>query len=227
MYSNLENLLNYKFKNIELVKLAFTHQSLINETKAKRYDSNQRLEFLGDAVIDLVIGEKLYILYPKLNEGELTKLRATIVCESTFASIALELKLYDYLKMSKGETANGSNLLPSVLADTFESIVGVIYLESGLDTLKKVVEPLFEPIIKENKKTFLKKDNKTLLQEIIQSNSKVPIEYIVVDEIGPAHSKTFFVNVIHDGRILGEGSGKSKKEASQLAAKKAIDFISN
>lgn len=222
MYSTLEKQLHYEFINKALITQAFRHISLVNEQRRNVIDSNERLEFLGDAVLQIVVSELLYKKYPKMLEGDLSKLRASLVCEGSFSEIARELNLNKYIKMSRGEMLAKGFERESILADAFEAVIGAIFLDSDIDTAKKVIISLIEPKITNDKISLKNWDYKTRLQEVIQSYSQVPLKYIIVSDEGPDHDKTFEAEVHHDNKFLGSGTGRTKKEAEQNSAHEAL-----
>lgn len=219
VFMNLK--INYEFKNEKLLRIALTHSSFAHEAKSNIVN-NERFEFLGDAVLELVISSFIFDQFPELPEGELTKFRASIVCEGTLAKIARELNLGEFIKLGKGEEHTGGRERDSILADAMEAIFGAVFLDSGIEEAKKFIIELMKNSIFELRKSFKLNDCKTYLQEIIQSKSKNSLEYTIVEEKGPAHDKIFVVEVTHCGNILGKGSGKNKKEAEQNAAFDAI-----
>lgn len=186
---------------------------------------NQRLEFLGDAVLELIISEHLYKLFPDRTEGELTKMRAASVCEPSLAKVARGLDLGRCLRMGRGEERSGGRERPSILADAFEALLGAIYLDQGLDVSKDFVLNYLSSIIEDVVAGRLDRDYKTELQEILQQTSPEPLTYTIMDESGPDHDKTFTAGVIYRGRIIGKGSGHSKKEAEQHAARDAFQHL--
>ncbi len=218
----MESLLHYQFKDKALLDRALTHSSYAHEFKKESPDSNERLEFLGDAVLELVISDYIFKHFDELPEGELTKLRASIVCETSIAKAATSLHVGKYLKLGRGEENTGGRSRDSILADTFEAIIGAIYLDGGIDCARGFILGTMEDDVFDLRNKFKTSDFKTYLQELIQKNSKSPIEYTIVKETGPDHDKVFVVNVLHENRILGTGEGKSKKEAEQNAAQNAI-----
>ncbi len=224
MYKQLEKELNYTFKNEINIRQAFTHISLVNERKRNVIECNERLEFLGDAVLQIVVSEMLYKKYPNMLEGDLSKLRASLVCESSFAEVARELNLNKYIKMSKGEMLAKGYERDSILADAFEALIGAVFIDSGsdIDVMKVLIRTLIGPKITEDKVKLKNWDYKTKLQEVIQSYSQVPVKYNIISDEGPDHNKTFVSEVHHDGKFLGKGTGKTKKEAEQNAASKAL-----
>lgn len=217
--------LGIEFHNPALLEQALIHSSYANERKAGITEHNERLEFLGDAVLDLVIGEYLFRNFPALPEGELTKARATVVCEQTLARRAKELEVGSYIKLGKGEAASGGRERISILADAFEAIIGAIYLDSGFNAVSKFILTQLESDLAMVERGDYAQDYKTLLQEIIQRNSSHKITYEVVSESGPDHNKTFEVAVGVNGDRLGMGRGKNKKEAEQNAARQALQEL--
>ena len=213
--------LGYNFKNKDLIQTALTHTSFSHENK--NIENNEKLEFLGDAVLELVISSYIFKKFNELSEGELTKLRASIVCEESLAAKSKSLNIGENLRLGKGEEQSGGRNRSSLLADAFEAIIGAIYIDSNdINVVSKFIINQMEEDIFEKKKNFLKNDCKTYLQELIQKDSKIPIEYEIISEEGPAHNKIFTVQVSHEGKILGVGKGKSKKDAEQNAAQLAI-----
>ncbi|WP_343231658.1 ribonuclease III [Tissierella simiarum] len=219
----LQNNINYKFKNIQLLNTALTHSSYANENKMKNTDNNERLEFLGDTVLNLIVSQYLYKKYPNYPEGELTKLRATVVCESSLAFGARKIDLGEYLLLGKGEEATGGRSRESILGDAFEALTGAIYMDGGLEILNHLLLNIFEDdIVHAVAKGDLFIDYKTELQEKLQKKTKSKVEYIVEKEEGPDHNKVFYINVVVDDKIIGKGTGRSKKDAEQMAAKEAL-----
>lgn len=215
--------LNYYFKDISLLITALTHSSYANENKMGVLDSNERLEFLGDTVLNLVVSQYLYKKYPDFPEGELTKRRAAIVCESSLAYAARSIDMGKYLFLGKGEEATGGRDRDSILADASEAIVGAIYMDSDFETVSKLLLDNFQAdILHALTKGDLFVDYKTELQERLQRKSKSKVEYEVAREEGPDHNKIFYMNVLSNGKIIGSGTGKNKKEAEQMAAKDAL-----
>ena len=220
-----QNEIGIIFNNIEILNQAFIHPSYTNEHNLQYHLNNQRLEFLGDSVLELVVSNFLFEKCIDFTEGEMTKIRALTVCEPSLAKAARALNLGKYLILGKGEENTGGRNKPSILADTFEALIGAIYVEKGLEVAST--------FILKNLKNSLEKaingewdtDYKTALQEILQKHSSKKIVYKTVREEGPDHDKTFYVNLIWNGKVLGAGSGRSKKEAEQQAAKKAINLL--
>ena len=211
----LEDIIGYRFKQEGLLRQALTHSSFANEKHMKKLSDNERLEFLGDAVLELVSSEFLYANYPRLPEGDLTKLRASIVCEPTLAFCAEVISLGDYLYLGKGEDLTGGRKRPSVVSDAMEAMIGAIYLDGGLANAKEFVLRFILNDI-EHKQLFY--DSKTILQEMVQAEFKDSLVYELLKEEGPDHNKTFEVSVKVGGRVIGRGVGRTKKAAEQVAA---------
>ena len=216
-----ENIIGYRFNNKEYILEALTHSSYSNENK--EYNFNERLEFLGDSVLSIVISDYLFKKETELPEGELTKLRANIVCEESLSEVAISIKLGEYMLLGKGEEATGGRERISILADAFEAVIAAIYLDGGLREASKFILTYMKDIIVNSRKGKIFRDYKTHLQEVLQSKGEVNIWYKLIDETGPDHNKKFVMQVGIDYKILGFGEGKSKKEAEQVAAKKALD----
>lgn len=219
----LQNELNFIFKDITLLNGALTHSSYANEHRKTNMIHNERLEFLGDSVLNLAVSDYIYKKYPYYPEGNLTKIRATVVCESALALIAKKIKLGDYLLLGKGEEATGGRNRDSILADALEALIGAMYLDKGFrDVQRFVIRLLEKEIIEASKKGELFIDYKTKLQETLQRNRKASIEYKIVKEEGPDHDKKFHILALIDKEELGRGYGRSKKEAEQRAAKEVL-----
>lgn len=223
--SLIEDKINYAFKNREIIYTAITHSSYANERKAKKLKYNERLEFLGDAVLELVISEYLFKMYPNLPEGELTVTRAKIVCESSLAKCANDIELGKYLLLGRGEELSGGRNKFSILSDAYEALIGGLYLDGGLELAKGFILKYMESIIKNCVEGKVFYDFKTQLQEIVQQKSDQLIAYKIVDESGPDHNKTFITQVTINDVIFGKGTGHSKKESEQNAAKDAINNL--
>jgi ribonuclease-3 len=222
--ADLYNRIGIEWKDIDLLHLALTHSSYFIEKK-ERLRNNQRLEFLGDAVLELIVSDYLYNSYPDRTEGELTKLRASIVCESSLARVARELDLGSCLYMGKGEERSGGRDRPSILADAFESLLGAVYLDSGLARATDFTLARLREVISDVVQGRVERDYKTELQEILQKKSNSPVNYLILKEEGPAHDKFFTAGVICAGKRMGIGTGHSKKEAEQQAAKNALECL--
>lgn len=215
--------LERSFTNRELFLTALTHSSYTNEHRGLR-PSYERLEFLGDSVLGICVSDYLYRKYPDLSEGELSRLRSSVVCEKSLADVAICLKLGEAIFLGKGEERSDSRNRASILADVVEAIIGAVYLDAGMEKANRLVlsllhEKLEDVLLDENK------DYKTRLQEAIQRRSKLPISYRVTAESGLEHEKQFAVTVEHDGRQLGSGIGRNKKEAEQQAARAALLYF--
>lgn len=220
--TKLEEILGYKFTNENLLLQAVTHSSYANEVLGDAAKDNERLEFLGDAVLDMVVSNVLFKIERDKAEGELTKLRASVVCEKSLAKISKALGFNNYILLGKGEEQNGGRSRDSIVADCVEAIIGAIYVDSGFSAASKVVLSLFEDAIKDAEAGKLPRDSKTVLQEKLQSFGQCKIEYVLLSEQGPDHDKSFKFAVSVDGKQLGEGIGKSKKEAQANAAEAAL-----
>lgn len=217
IYATLKEL-NIKVKDFNIYLTAFTHTSYANEHKS---ENNERLEFLGDAILDFLFGEYLYKTYPNMPEGEMSKIRSKYVCANANAEYATFLRLNENLRLGKGEKDHGGDTKPAVLADLFEAFLGAVYLDSGLDSVRKILNlVIFSKIEYIDKGYFV--DYKSKLQEDIQAESRKGLVYQLDNEEGPSHDKTFTVSVYHDGVRLGTGVGKTKKEAEQEAARQAL-----
>ena len=211
----IENLISYHFRNSSLLKQALTHKSYTNEANLPPLSHNERLEFLGDAVLEIIVSEHLYKSLESLPEGELSKLRASLVCEPTLAVCAKEICLGDFVMLSHGEESTGGRERKSILSDAFEAVIGAIYLDGGMECARKFVhERLLSDI--ENRQSFT--DSKSRLQEYVQGHHGEAISYRLVKAEGPDHAKTFTVEVLVGERNIGVGSGSSKKQAQQEAA---------
>ena len=204
--------------DIALLDRAFTHTSYANENKARQVQHNERLEFLGDAVLDLIIGEYLFKTYPQMTEGELTKTKAAIVCETSLAACSKKLGFGKYLLLGRGEAATGGSERPSILADTFEALVGTLYVDVSYEAASQFVLSHLAGYLEKARKGTLGKDYKTLLQEFVQQEGERQIHYSLIGESGPDHDKVFCMEVRIDGHRYASGTGKSKKEAEQHAA---------
>ncbi|MGE0631534.1 MAG: ribonuclease III [Pseudobdellovibrionaceae bacterium] len=223
--ASLEKKLSYKFKDKELLKAALTHRSFHDESKGKSKNHNERLEFLGDAVVDLAVSDLLMALYPQEAEGPLSKKRASLVNEKTLADLAKKMGIGQALLLGKGERKGEGEEKPRLLASAFEAVVGAIYLDGGFRTAKKwlsvMMKDVFVNLDKEADHYSL--DFKTRLQELIQAKYKTAPTYELSKEKGPSHSPTFEVNLKIGNRVIAKGSGRSKKQAEQEAAKIAFE----
>ena len=220
----LERKIGYQFKNKALMREAITHSSYAKERKSQHIKYNERLEFLGDAVLSIVVSDYIFKHCPELPEGELTKLRASLVCEKSLFEFAKIIDLGKYLILSKGERNNGGAERPSILSDAFEALIAAIYIDGGSEPASKHILNFVIPAIK-NSKTKKNKDYKTTLQEIVQKNPGEKLEYVLVAESGPDHNKHFVVEVHLNSNVIGKGGGRSKKEAEQQAAHEALELM--
>lgn len=211
---------------LNLVNQSLTHASFVNESKNKNIEHNERLEFLGDAVLNLAISQYLYCTYPDFSEGELTRIRAGLVCESCLAEKAKMIHLGEYMLLGKGEEATGGRIRPSLLANTFEALLGAIYLQESYEIAFDFIIHLFkEELDRIQPINGFYKDPKTTLQEYVQKEKGLKVIYEVVEEAGPDHDKRFSVIVRLADKIVGRGQGRSKKEAEQNAALEAINRL--
>ena len=216
----LEN--GIQFTNEQLLIQSFTHSSYVNEHRKKQHEDNERLEFLGDAVLELSVSQYLYKKYPLMSEGDLTKIRAAIVCEPSLVMFANELQFGETVLLGKGEEMTGGRTRPALLADAFEAFIGALYLDQGLQVVLTFLEKNVFPKIDAGAFSHVM-DFKSQLQEYIQRDNSSVLEYKILQEEGPAHDRTFITQVSLNDQILGEGSGKSKKEAEQNAAQIALE----
>ena len=220
----LQQELDVQFENQELLFQAFTHSSYVNEHRRKFYKDNERLEFLGDAVLELSVSQYLFQKFTSMSEGQLTKLRAAIVCEPSLVIFANELKFGKYVLLGKGEEVTGGRERPALLADVFESFIGALYLDQGLQPVVAFLEQVVFPKIEIGAFSHVM-DYKSQLQEMVQQMNNGSLHYEIVEEKGPAHNRTFVSSVRLGNDELGEGKGKSKKEAEQKAAQVAINRL--
>ncbi len=216
----LEKKLGYSFSNRELLSEALNHSSYANEHRGAGISSNERLEFLGDSVLGFVTAEFLFKNYPRLPEGDLTRMRAALVCEQSLYEVAKMLELGQYLKLGKGEEAGGGRERQSILADAVEAVFAAVYLDGGMEQIRGLIHRVLlsrAPAAEE------RKDYKTTLQEIVQRKIGQQLTYHMVEESGPDHNKTFVFEVRLNGEPIGRGDGHSKKEAEQAAARDALE----
>jgi ribonuclease-3 len=225
----LERRLDYHFKNFALLQQAITHKSYLNEAREQTQSAlggdNERLEFLGDAVLDLIISQDLLLNYPDTQEGELSKMKARIVSETALARVARRLEIGHYLLLGRGEEITQGRTKPSLLANALEAILAAIYLDGGLDAASRVIQKIFKEDIEEMLKTEAFTDYKTELQELCQRDYEILPTYTVLSEAGPDHQKTFEVQLSIKGSVYGRGIGRSKKEAEQQAAREALEKL--
>ncbi|MDQ1146739.1 ribonuclease-3 [Bacillus sp. SORGH_AS 510] len=223
-FKDFQMTIGISMQSEKLLKQAFTHSSYVNEHRRKPFEDNERLEFLGDAVLELTVSQFLFKKYPTMTEGELTKLRAAIVCEPSLVSFANELKFGNLILLGKGEEMTGGRERPALLADVFEAFIGALYLDQGIEKVIVFLEKVVFPKINAGAFSHVM-DFKSQLQELIQRDGTGTLEYKVLLEKGPAHNKEFVSKVSLNGEELGVGTGRSKKEAEQHAAQMALDVL--
>ncbi len=224
--AGLEERLGYTFKNKELLVTATTHSSYTNECKSRgeTIECNERLEFLGDSVLSIIVSRFLFSEYTENQEGDLTKIRAAVVCEKALAKYAKEIELGNYLRLGKGEDHNNGRTRPSITSDAFEAVLGAVYIDSDFDT--QLIAKFLLPFVKKeidyvkNSASFI--DYKTALQQIVQQANGEKLQYVLISEKGPDHCKIFEVEARLNSNVLGRGEGNSKREAEQMAAKEAM-----
>ncbi len=217
----LEQKIGYTFQDPGLLDNALTHSSYANEHREQGTPSNERLEFLGDSILGLVVADHLYRTRPDLPEGDLTRIRAALVCESSLVDVAKELDLGSYLKLGKGEESGGGRHRPSIQADAVEAMLAAVYLDGGIGQARKLIHSLI--LGHEREKTAAGRDYKTALQELVQRETGKVLSYRLTGESGPDHAKIFAMEVLLNGEPIGAGQGHSKKEAEQAAAKAAVE----
>ncbi|HEY4554798.1 MAG TPA: ribonuclease III [Bacillaceae bacterium] len=220
-FKEFQSRIDVHFQNEALLKQAFTHSSYVNEHRKKPHEDNERLEFLGDAVLELTVSQYLFRKYPTMSEGELTKLRAAIVCEPSLVMFANELKFGEAVLLGKGEEMTGGRNRPALLADAFEAFIGALYLDRGLEVVQSFLERVVFPKVDAGAFSHVM-DFKSQLQEYVQRDGAGTLEYKILHEEGPAHNRVFVSQVFLNDLVLGEGSGRSKKEAEQHAAQMAL-----
>lgn len=219
----LETKLGYQFQNPKLLDHALTHSSYANEHHLGSISSNERLEFLGDSVLGMIVADHLYRTFPGLPEGDLTRIRANLVCEGSLVLVAKEWDLGRYLKLGKGENACGGRSRPSILADAVEAVLAAVFLDGGLEHDRDIIQRfLLDRMEQVNRAS---RDHKTYLQELVQRKSGQVLSYELIGESGPDHNKTFQMQVLLNGQPIGQGTGHSKKEAEQAAANAAIERL--
>ncbi|NLP13354.1 MAG: ribonuclease III [Clostridium sp.] len=223
--SEFEKITNYCFKDKKKLVMALTHSSFANECKDKKLVSNERLEFLGDAVLEMIVSEYIYLNSTYFTEGEMTKFRANVVCERSLAECAKSINIGSYLLLGKGEECSGGRKRTSILSDAVEALIGAIYLDGGFENAKVFILQQLEESIDGAIKGTIYTDYKTQLQEIVQRTSDHTISYEIIEEKGPDHSKMFVSQVKIDEKTVGIGKGRSKKEAEQMAAKSSLEKI--
>ena len=220
--------IGYSFKDDSLLLVALTHSSASNEERSKGIESecNERLEFLGDSVLSLIVSEYLYEHYSHIDEGEMSRIRAAVVCERALAKYAKEIGLGDYLFLGHGEENNNGRERPSITSDAFEALIAAVYLDSGtIDVLRVILLPMIIKEIEQISDTSSFIDHKTELQQIVQQFTGEKLEYVLVGESGPDHSKVFEIEARLNSNVIGRGSASSKRKAEQLAAKEALTLF--
>ena len=222
-FLELQDKIGYEFKQEKLLRQALTHSSFANEKHLRKHSDNERLEFLGDAVLEIVSSDFLYKAYPDKSEGDLTKLRASLVCEPTLAICTREMELGKYLFLGKGENLTGGRNRNSILSDALEAVIGAIYLDGGFANAKEFIHKYILTDI-EHKQLFY--DSKTILQEVVQGEHE-QLTYVLTDESGPDHNKSFTVRACIGERVIGSGTGHTKKAAEQEAAYQALLMLKN
>ncbi len=215
----------YKFKDASLLQTAMTHSSYANEHRASHQHHNERLEFLGDSVLGFVTADHLFTHYPDLPEGELTKLRAAVVCEGALCEIAKEIGIPHEIRLGRGEETGGGRERPSILADATEALLGAIYLDGGIGPAREFVLHFIPRKVEIALAGGAFKDYKTMLQEIVQKNKQETLEYRLAGTSGPDHDKRFTMELLLNSNVFASATGRSKKEAEQLAAKKALQLM--
>lgn len=220
----LEAKIGYRFQNRGLAKQALTHSSYANEQKINRLEDYERLEFLGDAVLELISSDFLFHENPQMPEGKLTKLRSSMVCEPALAYCAKDLELGEYMLLGKGEEATGGRYRDSITSDAMEALIGALYLDGGFQAAHDFIHRFVLSDL-ENKILFY--DSKTVLQEMIQAEGESSFAYLLKGEAGPDHDKEFLVDAVLNGKVIGSGSGRTKKAAEQKAAYQAILYLRN
>ena len=221
----LERRIQHRFAHPELLETALTHSSFANEQKPQQVQYNERLEFLGDSVLSIVVSQYIFTHYTMLPEGDLSKVRATVVCEKSLASFARRLELGLFLRMGRGEEQNHGRQRDSILADAFEALLAALYLDAGLETVTAFLMPFVEPAVEAAIEGHRFQDYKTELQELIQRKSGQSLSYVLLGESGPDHDKVFTSEVCLNGKPIGSGSGRTKKEAEQSAARAALEAL--
>ena len=216
----LEKSIGYTFKNKDLLRNALTHTSYAFE---KKVASNEKLEFLGDSILEFISSKYLYNNYTKLKEGEMTKVRATIVCEDSLYEVAKMHNFSDFLYLGKSETASNHEVRPAIMADSVEAVIAAIYFDGGLEEAEKFIIANLKDAAEVASKSVGQKDYKTVLQEKLQKNGEVKIEYVIIKEEGPDHDKKFTSEVKCNGKFLAQGEGRTKKSAEMEAARKALE----
>lgn len=218
----LEEKLGYRFRDRSLLEHAMTHSSYANEHRGQGLTSNERLEFLGDSVLGVIVAEHLFMEHPGMPEGELTRTRAALVCEGSLHEVAKSLELGRYLRLGRGEDAGGGRTRPSILADATEAMLAAVYLDGGMEAVRPIIQTL---ILNKEREKAVDRDYKTALQELIQRTPGSVVSYRLVRESGPDHCRSFEMEASVDGKVVGMGAGRTKKEAEQMAARTALEKL--
>ena len=218
----LEEKLGYRFRDRSLLEHAMTHSSYANEHRGQGLTSNERLEFLGDSVLGVVVADYLFHEHPDMPEGELTRTRAALVCEGSLHEVAKSLTLGRYLRLGRGEDAGGGRTRPSILADATEAMLAAVYLDGGMEAVRPIIQTL---ILNKEREKAVDRDYKTALQELIQRTPGSVVSYRLVRESGPDHCRSFEMEASVDGKVVGMGAGRTKKEAEQMAARTALEKL--
>lgn len=226
MIKDLEEAIGYRFRNISLLQNALTHSSYANERWRNSLASNERLEFLGDSILGMIVAEHLYRNFPDRPEGELTRIRADLVCEKTLAKVANQVSLGQYLQLGHGEEQGGGRTRDSILADAVESVIAASYLDGGFEPPLAFIRRFILCDIPETTTSLRNTDYKTTLQELVQQKKDQVLTYVLTGESGPDHNKEFWVEVLLNGTVIGKGTGRSKKRAEQDAARAALEALS-
>jgi len=217
--NTIEDRIGYSFRNKELIREALTHSSFANERKINKLSCNERLEYLGDAVLELVSSDHIFRNYPDMPEGRMSKFRASLVCEEALAICAEKIGLGKLIFLGKGEEQSGGREKPSVTSDAFEAVIGALYLDGGIDTARKYIT---EYVLQNAEEHLVTADPKSALQEKVQAMNHDTIEYRIISESGPEHDKSYSVEVLIGGKVCGSGTGRSKKLAEKEAALEAL-----
>ena len=225
--AGLEKTIGYIFKNRKLLHTALTHSSYSNEKRAHgdQERCNERLEFLGDSVLSLIVSDYIFSVYPDMPEGELSKVRAGTICEKALAEFARNIKLGDYLFLGRGEELTNGRKRPSILADAFEALLASIYLDGSIDDVKRFLLPFVKREIKSILESGHTADYKSILQQIVQQEKGELLEYVLVEESGPAHKRIFTVEARLNNNVVGVGTARNKREAEQIAAREALSLF--
>lgn len=219
---SLEERIGYQFQDRSLLENALTHSSYANEHRGAGMPSNERLEFLGDSILGLIVADHLYRSRPDLPEGDLTRIRAALVCEGSLVEVAKALDLGSYLRLGKGEEAGGGRHRPSIQADAVEAMLAAVYLDGGMEAVRPIIRKL---ILDKEREKSAGRDYKTALQELVQRTPGAAVSYALVRESGPDHCRSFEMEASVDGKVIGAGAGRTKKEAEQMAAKAALERL--